>query len=145
MPAIRLAVDANIVVPLARSERGLQLLQNPVLRLIMAEYTFAEVEEHAARLMRERVENTPMTPEQGDALLADILAAVRRHVERVPLSVYMMHEDEARRRITDPDDWHTVALALRFGLDIWTNDNHFLGCGVATWTSESLRRRLTIG
>lgn len=145
MPSIRLAVDANTVVRLARSERGLQLLQNPLLRLIMAEYTFAEVEEHTARLMRERVENTPMAPEQGDALLADILAAVRRHVRRVSLSVYARYEDEARRRIADPDDWHTVALALRFGVDIWTNDKHFFGCGVATWTNESLRRRLDAG
>jgi hypothetical protein len=32
-----------------------------------------------------------------------------------------------------------VACALALSADIWTNDNHFLGAGVATWTTDTLR------
>ena len=54
--------------------------------------------------------------------------------------LYAALEDEARRRILrDPDDWHTVALALRLGAAIWTQDGDFLGCGVPTWTTDILR------
>jgi predicted nucleic acid-binding protein len=38
----------------------------------------------------------------------------------------------------DPNDWPTVALALTLDCDIWTTDAAFLGCGVPTWTTETL-------
>jgi len=48
-------------------------------------------------------------------------------------------ETVARRRIPrDPDDWPTVALALVLEAHIWTHDHDFLGCGVATWTTQTL-------
>jgi len=40
------------------------------------------------------------------------------------------------------DDWPTVAAALAVGADIWTNDADFLGCGIATWTIETLLAHL---
>lgn len=50
---------------------------------------------------------------------------------------------EALRRIPrDPNDWSTVALALATGSDIWTLDHDFLGCGIATWTTETLLLQL---
>ena len=52
-------------------------------------------------------------------------------------------EDEARERsLRDPHDWPVVATALALIAAIWTNDNDFLGTGVATWTSDSLQRWL---
>ncbi|MGI8915588.1 MAG: PIN domain-containing protein, partial [Chloroflexota bacterium] len=46
---------------------------------------------------------------------------------------------KARARIPrDPDDWPTVAAALALGADIWTRDADFLGCGCATWVTETL-------
>ena len=45
----------------------------------------------------------------------------------------------AHKRIPrDPDDWPTVALALVLEAGIWTHDADFLGCGVPTWTVETL-------
>jgi hypothetical protein len=35
-----------------------------------------------------------------------------------------------------------VATALALTAGIWTNDNDFLGTGVATWTTDTLQRRL---
>ena len=52
-------------------------------------------------------------------------------------------EDVARRRVPrDPNDWPTVALALTLECGIWTADADFLGCGVATWTTETLQLHL---
>lgn len=47
-------------------------------------------------------------------------------------------EDDARRRIPDPDDVPTGALALATGAAIWSVDRHFWGCGIAVWTTERL-------
>jgi hypothetical protein len=35
-----------------------------------------------------------------------------------------------------------VATALALSAAIWTNDNDFLGTGVATWTTDTLQRWL---
>ena len=49
-------------------------------------------------------------------------------------------EDEARARsLRDPTDWPVVASALVLSSGIWTNDNDFLGTGIATWTTETVR------
>ncbi len=50
----------------------------------------------------------------------------------------------------DPDDAPTVALALALGGDegecgIWTNDGDFLGCGLPTWTTDTLIAHLRYG
>jgi len=52
-------------------------------------------------------------------------------------------EDEARERsLRDPHDWPVVATALALSAAIWTNDNDFLGIGIATRTTDSLQRWL---
>jgi predicted nucleic acid-binding protein len=54
--------------------------------------------------------------------------------------IYSALEDEARARaLRDPADWPVVARALALSAAIWTNDNDFLGTGVATWTTKSLK------
>jgi predicted nucleic acid-binding protein len=66
-------------------------------------------------------------------------AAVAVSVRQVPQSIYVSVEAIARERIPrDPDDWPTVALALVLEAGIWTHDADFLGCGVPTWTVETL-------
>jgi len=57
--------------------------------------------------------------------------------------MYDGYEAVARSRIPrDPDDWHTVALAIATDAAIWTADADFLGCGIATWTTETLLAHL---
>lgn len=58
----------------------------------------------------------------------------------IPSPVYRRYEEEARVRIAarDERDWPTVAVALTANADIWTRDKDFLGCGVATWNTETL-------
>ncbi len=66
----------------------------------------------------------------------------------VPEAAYSGHMELAAYRIPrDPDDAPTVALALALGgaegrCGIWTNDGDFLGCGVPTWTTDTLLSHL---
>lgn len=55
-------------------------------------------------------------------------------------SIYAPLEQEARQRIPgDPDDWHTVALAMATKTAIWPLDQkHFFRCGMAVWNTRVL-------
>jgi hypothetical protein len=50
-------------------------------------------------------------------------------VRRILVALYAAREDEAR--------WRIPRVAA-----IWTHDRDFLGCGGATWTTETLLARL---
>ena len=72
-------------------------------------------------------------------MLRECLHLAMVHVDIVPAGVYDYLETVARRRVPrDPNDWPTVALALTLECGIWTADADFLGCGVPTWTTETL-------
>jgi predicted nucleic acid-binding protein len=76
----------------------------------------------------------------GDAVASACLEAVESNIVILDTAIYAPLEDEARARtLRDPADWPVVASALVLSADIWTNDNDFLGTGVATWTTETLR------
>jgi len=143
---LRFAIDANALVGGALSISGRAMLTHPGIRLIIAEYTRDEVRE---RLLT-RVEGMVRTGQIAATDAAVRLAAAITLVEAVALpisfSAYQKFETEARERLPhDQDDWHTVALALAFGIAIWTNDKHYLGCGIPVWTTETLRRRIAAG
>jgi hypothetical protein len=58
--------------------------------------------------------------------------------------IYAALENEARERSlrARSPGLAGVATALALTAGIWTNDNDFLGTGVATWTTDTLQRRL---
>jgi predicted nucleic acid-binding protein len=71
------------------------------------------------------------------------MGVVSTHITQTPEALYDRYEAIARSRIPrDPDDWHTVALVIATEADIWTNDADFLGCGVATWTTDTILAHL---
>ena len=77
-------------------------------------------------------------------MLQDAIKLAEIRVCLIPHEIYVSYEVEAIRRIPrDPDDRFTVALALALDADIWTLDNDFFGCGIATWTTETLLSHLT--
>lgn len=53
-------------------------------------------------------------------------------------------KSEAQERIghRDPKDWQEVALALKLGCAILTEDRDFLGTGIPTWTEKTIKRGL---
>ena len=54
---------------------------------------------------------------------------------------------EARKRIShrDSNDWQEVALALKLGCAILTEDCDFLGTGIPTWTTDTIEHGLRQG
>jgi predicted nucleic acid-binding protein len=68
-------------------------------------------------------------------LRSDLSAVSINH--RVDRSLY---EERACARISsrDADDWPVVATALLIDAPIWTEDQDFLGSGIATWTSNNI-------
>jgi predicted nucleic acid-binding protein len=47
-------------------------------------------------------------------------------------------EAEARIAARDPDDWPTVALALKLGLPVWSQDKDLAAAGVDVLTTGEL-------
>ena len=83
----------------------------------------------------------PLITDVAERLLDAALVTANDRIIPIPQPIYGIHETVERARIPrDPDDWHTVALASDAG--IWTADAEFLGCGIATWTTDTLLAHL---
>jgi predicted nucleic acid-binding protein len=57
-----------------------------------------------------------------------------------PAATYDDLREEAERRIAarDPDDWPTVALALKLDLPVWSQDKDLRDAGVEVFTTGDL-------
>ena len=136
---MKLIVDANILVAELTRRRGRALLSRLDLRLFIAEVPWSEAQHELAKRYTVIAERTGSSAESADEQYTQVIQLAEVYVEVVTQTFYASSEQEARRRIPrDPDDWHTVALALSLSADIWTQDKDFLGCGVATWTTDTL-------
>jgi predicted nucleic acid-binding protein len=136
---MRIVVDANILVSEVLRERGQRLMIAPVLELYVAERAWAEAQYEVPRRAALIELQGRIAPGTGEVLAAAAIAAITAHVRQVPSAAYAMREAEARLCIPrDPDDWPTVAAALMLDAAIWTRDNDFLGCGLPTWTTDTL-------
>ena len=134
---MRLAADANVLLAAVLGGRSRLILASPKLEQIFtAEPTIAEVREYAAQLARKK--RLP-----ADLLL---LAVASLPVTIVQPADYASSIAEAKRRIgaRDPDDVPILALAIEFGVPVWSNDKDFDQCGVPWLTTEHLLRRLGI-
>lgn len=133
-----LIVDANILVGELLRQRGRELLRHPSLMLYISENVLDEAQYELRRRMTERI-NRGLSEAIGQGILDEAMSIIEADIRLVAQSNYIYLETEARNRIPrDPDDWHTVALALEMDAAIWTQDCDFLGCGCATWTTETL-------
>ncbi len=133
-----LIVDANILVGELLRQRGRELLRHPSLMLYISEKVLDEAQYELRRRMTERI-NRGLSKAIGQGILNEAMSIIEADIRLVAQSNYIHLETEARNRIPrDPDDWHTVALALEMDAAIWTQDCDFLGCGCATWTTETL-------
>ncbi len=133
-----LIVDANILVGELLRQRGRELLRHPSLMLYISEKVLDEAQYELRRRMTERI-NRGLSEAIGQGILNEAMSIIEADIRLVAQSNYIHLETEARNRIPrDPDDWHTVALALEMDAAIWTQDCDFLGCGCATWTTETL-------
>lgn len=136
---MRLVVDANILVGELIRVRGRELIGRSELELYMAEKAWDETTYELNKRIEKMIGRGVFSSSVGKNLLFDAIALAEARVAIVPHEVYSDYETVARKRIPrDPNDWFTVALALTLGAAIWTSDNDFLGCGIATWTTDTL-------
>lgn len=136
-----LVVDASALVGELLRRRGRQILAHPELSLYIAPPQWDEALHELDRRVRHVADRLGKAAEE---LLTEAQALAEVAVVVVPEEVYSTLEEEARRRIEDPDDWPTVALALALDAGVWTSDLDFFGSGVATWKTETLLQVLRI-
>jgi predicted nucleic acid-binding protein len=121
-------------------------LRDAALELVISEEALSETTHEIQRRVNRLIARGSMSHDDAHATLEVALDTVHTSVEFVSRNIYAPYLDEARRRVPrDPNDAPTVALALAFGYGIWTNDYDFFGCGVATWTTETILRHLAAG
>jgi predicted nucleic acid-binding protein len=136
---MRLIVDTSVLVGELLRVAGRQRLSDQRIDLFLPERMAGELSVELPRRISRFIKHRGLPPAVGDELAAACRAAVDTAVVVLDEAVYSALEDEARARtLRDPADWPVVASALALSAAIWTNDNDFLGTGIATWTTESL-------
>lgn len=140
-----IVADASVLVAELIRVRGWALFRDAAISLFVAEEQWGETQYEIERRLRHLRERVLVPEEQIASIRHEIEALIDDHaIDVVERHAYGELEAIARRRIPrDPNNWPTVALALALGADILTEDHDFLGCGVATWTFETLRDELT--
>jgi predicted nucleic acid-binding protein len=140
---MRLVVDTSVLVGELLRSAGRTRLGDERLELFLPEQMWGETHVELPRRITAFVRRRGLEPRLGDELAAACLAAVEANIVILDEGIYTALEEEARERsLRDPTDWPVVASALALNAAIWTNDNDFLGTGVATWTTETLQRWL---
>jgi predicted nucleic acid-binding protein len=135
---LRLVVDASTLVGELLRERGLKLISSPSLDLYVPARMWEETRHEVSKRLGVRVSRG--LPEPIANRFWDAAARVKeQNVTEVPEEFYEGLKDEALSRLPrDAEDWQVVGLSLSLGADILTADRDFFGCGVATWTVDTL-------
>ena len=140
---MRLVVDTSVLVGELLRASGRARLGDERLELFLPEQMLAETQVELPRRITAFIRRRGLEPSLGDELAAACLAAVEANIIILDEGINAALEEEARARsLRDPRDWPVVASALALTAGIWTNDNDFLGTGVATWTTDTLQRWL---
>jgi predicted nucleic acid-binding protein len=147
---VNLTLDANILVNELTREGELRdsILMHPTLRrLFIAEYTWDEAIHVIDNRLRSWVRSGRLDAPAADRFRAVSLDYAVSRCTTVVRRLYAPLEREARLRIPDdPDDWHTVAVAMATKTAILSLDQkHFFGWGMAVWNTRVLRDVLTTG
>lgn len=136
---MRLVVDTSVLVGELLRAAGRERLGDERLELFLPEQMWGETKVELPRRIAAFTRRRGLDRSLGEALSHACLDAIAANVVIVDAAVYGAVEDEARARTPrDPADWAVVASAIVLSAGIWTNDNDFLGTGVATWTTETL-------
>ena len=134
-----LIIDANILIAELLRQRGRELLRNPQLIIYASEMVVDETNYEIQKWISRMIATGKLSQEAGSDLTQAASQPLGTYIITVPQIEYGYLEIEAKERIPrDPDDWHTVALAIHLDAAIWTQDNDFLGCGCPCWTTDTL-------
>lgn len=136
---MRLVVDTSVIIGELLRASGRARIGDERLELFLPERMWDETQVELPRRVRTFARRRALDTAVAHLLIDRCIEAVEANVAILEHAVYAAVEDEARARShRDPDDWPVVASALALSAAIWTNDNDFLGTGVATWTTETL-------
>lgn len=137
---MRLVVDTSVFVGELLRRSGRERLGDDRLELFLPEQMWVEARVELPRRIAAFIRRRGLDPTVGEELSRLCLEAIEANVVVLDEAIYAAVEDEARARsLRDPADWPVVGCALALSAAIWTNDNDFLGTGVATWTTETLQ------
>ena len=140
---MRLVVDTSVLVGELLRAGGRARLGDERLELFLPEHMWGETRVELPRRIAAFIRRRGLDPRLGDELAEGCLRAVEANIVILDEAIYAALEDEARARsLRDPRDWPVIASALALSAGIWTNDNDFLGTGVATWTTNTLQHWL---
>jgi predicted nucleic acid-binding protein len=140
---MRLIIDTSVLVGELLRRTGRARLADDRLELFLPEQMWAETQVELPRRIRAFARRRGLEVHAADDLARLCLDAVDQNLVVLDEAVYSALEYEARARsLRDPADWPVVAGALALSAGIWTNDNDFLGTGIATWTTASLQALL---
>lgn len=141
---MRLVVDTSVLVGELLRASGRDRLGDHRLELFIPERMWEETKVEIPRRVRAFARRRALEETIADLLTVRCIEAVEANVIVLEEAIYSAIEDEARARsLRDPNDWPSVACAMALSAAIWTNDNDFLGTGVPTWTTETLRAWLS--
>jgi len=142
---MQVVIDTNVLVGELIRERGRRLLSHAALDLFITEAAWAEVEHELPRRLVRLVDQGRLTANGAARLERAIYSLAGTRLLILPALLYELWEMVARSRIPrDPTDWPTVAAALATGGAIWTTDCDFIGCGLPTWTTDTLLAALPV-
>jgi len=134
-----LIIDANILIAELLRQRGRELLRNEQLVIYAAERIVDETNYEIQKRISRIITTGKLNTESGTDLMQAASELIGTRIITISQIEYGYLEIEAKERIPrDPDDWHTVALAIHLEAAIWTQDNDFLGCGCPCWTTDTL-------
>lgn len=138
MTAIRLVVDANIVISaFLRDGTTRGLLLDAPLSLYTPSWLRTEAEKRLIALAaRKKI---------GKRQAKTLLDTIMTRIQEVPEPILAKHAREAIRRCSSSGikDAPYVACALAIDAGIWTHDNRLASeAGVRTYTTAELRRTL---
>lgn len=138
---MNVVADASVLIAELMRVRGRAFLASRKLRVLFTEEQWAETErglDQRATVLRRR-----LATDEVEGLLDEAYRFASSDVLGIaPRATYEDWEPVARRRIRDPNDWPTLALALAIDAPVLTSDPDFFGCGIATWKVESLLAEL---
>ena len=110
---LELAVDTNVLFSFFwKGSVTRQLIE--ALELHSPEYALEEINAHSAEIM----EKAGITKKEFSAMRKELAIAV----EFVPFEAYSGAMPEAQKASPDSEDADFLALALRLGLPLWSND-----------------------
>lgn len=136
---MRLVIDANILVAELIRQRGRELILHPAWELYIPEKQWEESCYELEKRINIMINKGVFSSSTGQNLLQDALKFAQTKIALIPFEFYSDYQKIAIDRIPrDPNDWQTVALALSLDASIWTHDQDFFGCGIATWTTDTL-------